>query len=151
MQNVTITIKKTVVLEEVAKTTAYMGAKSKLKDGTSAYDQVFVTDKDRDMVERFWMEAVGIMTDTTRRFITSVDNTSNYVLNLAMSERYDTNLNDSIHTSMFSFFVSYIISKWCEIVSKDDAKEYSDMAVAMLASVKDKIFYKTKPKRIKII
>lgn len=155
MQDITITIRKANVMEEVAKTTAYIGAKTTLSDGKKAFDQVFVTDEDKKMVERFWTEAADVMTNLTRRFITSVsdvtiDGSVNYVVNLSMSDRYDKNLTDSITTSMFSFFVSYIIGKWCEIVAKDDVKEYSDNATAMMESITQKLYHKIKPKRTTI-
>ena len=54
MADFTLTIKKSDVYEEVAKTTAYIGAKNKLEDGKSAFDQVFVTDADLTMIERFF-------------------------------------------------------------------------------------------------
>ena len=57
MADSTLTIKKIDVYEEVAKTTAYIGAKNKLEDGKSAFDQVFVTDADLAMIERFYNES----------------------------------------------------------------------------------------------
>lgn len=155
MQEIKLEINKADVYEEVAKTTAYIGGKTVDANGKNLYDQVFVTNEDKKMIDRFWIEAAGIATNAAKRFITSVSDVSvndsaNYVLNLFMSDRYDHNLTGSISSSMFSFFVSYIIAKWCEIVSKDSAKEYSDNAVAMLAGVKEKLFYKSRPKRIKI-
>ena len=155
MLEIEIEIKKADVYEEVAKTTAYIGGKNLDSNGNMMYDQVFVTDEDKKMIERFWIEAAGMVPNAAKRFITSVsdvsvDDSANYVLNLSMSDRYDQNLTSSISSSMFSFFVSYIIAKWCEIVSKDSVREYSNNAVAMLASVKEKLFYKSRPKRTKI-
>ena len=56
MANLSISITKSSIYEEVAKTTAYLGAKNKLDDGKSAFDQIFVTDADLAMIERFYNE-----------------------------------------------------------------------------------------------
>ncbi len=154
MQEINITINKNAVLEEVAKTTAYIGAKSQLTDGQTLYDQVFVTDEDRKMIERFWKEACNAVTNITKRFINTVsdithDRPVDYILNLSMSDRFNKNLTSSISASMFSMFVSYIMYKWCEIVAKDKAKEYSDNVATHIESINAKLYNKLKPQRKK--
>ena len=69
MADSTLTIKKSNVYEEVAKTTAYIGAKNKLEDGKSAFDQVFVTDADLTMIERFFNESLDALRNVLKRFI----------------------------------------------------------------------------------
>lgn len=155
MQEINFTINKDAVLEEVAKTTAYIGAKSQLNDGQTLYNQIFVTGEDRKMIERFWKEACNTVTNITKRFINTAsdithDRPADYILTFSMSDRFDKNLIGSISASMFSLFVSYIMYKWCEIVAKDKAKEYSDNVAALIESINAKLYYKLKPQRKKI-
>ena len=72
MADLVITIKRSDVYEEVAKTTAYIGAKNKLEDGKSAFDQVFVTDADLTMIERFFNESLDALRNVLKRFISEV-------------------------------------------------------------------------------
>ena len=69
MADLVITIKRSNVYEEVAKTTAYIGAKNKLEEGKSAFDQVVVTDADLTMIERFYNESVDALRNALKRFI----------------------------------------------------------------------------------
>ena len=146
-----LTIKKSDVYEEVAKTTAYIGAKNKLEDGKSAFDQVFVTDADLTMIERFFNESLDALRNVLKRFISGgsgVDGTITW--QLEMPSRFDDNLLESINSSSNSFLVNSIIGKWCEITANDKVKVYADNAAALLLDIKDKAFFKKKPKRTKI-
>ena len=146
-----ITIKRSDVYEEVAKTTAYIGAKNKLEDGKSAFDQVFVTDADLTMIERFFNESLDALRNVLKRFISGgsgVDGTITW--QLEMPSRFDDNLLSSINSSANSFLVNSIIVKWCEITANDKVKEYADNAAALLLDIKEKAFFKKKPTRTNI-
>lgn len=151
MANFTLTITKSEIYEEVAKTTAYIGAKNKLEDGKSAFDQVFVTDADLTMIERFFNESLDALRNVLKRFISGgsvVDGTITW--QLEMPSRFDDNILESINSSANSFLVNSIIGKWCEITANDKVKEYADNAAALLLDINDKAFFKKKPTRTKI-
>ena len=151
MADFTLTITKSDVYEEVAKTTAYIGAKNKLEDGKSAFDQVFVTDADLTMIERFFNESLDALRNVLKRFISDVSGVDGTITwQLEMPSRFDDNLLESIKSSAKSFLVNSIIGKWCEITANDKVKEYADNAAALLLDIKEKAFFKKKPTRIKI-
>ncbi len=155
MSNTTLTVNKANVYTEVAKTTSYSGVK-KAADG-SLYEQIFTTDEDRLLLERFWNEAANAATELFKPFLVSVTSTAqshginlsaNYTVVLALSNAYNSSLNDSVQSSLFSYFVNFIVSRWYKFANKDEAEEFGTQAVAMLDDVKSKIFYKKKPTRI---
>ena len=148
MADSTLTIKKSDVYEEVAKTTAYIGAKNKLDDGKSAFDQVFVTDADLTMIERFFNESLDVLRNVMKRFISGVSVADVTITwQLEMPSSFDDNLLSSINSSANSFLVNSIIGKWCEITANDKVKEYADNASALLLDIKEKAFFKKKPTR----
>lgn len=149
MVTVTITISKSEVFDEVAKTTAYIGAK-KVEGADTAYDRIFTTDSDKVMISRFWDESTDVVTNLLQRFVSSVSSGESYSVSLSMSSRYDPNLTDSIKSSMYSFLVNSIVAKWCEITDKDNAKGYADNAAALILDVKEKVFHKKKPTRTNV-
>ena len=150
MANFTLTITKSDVYEEVAKTTAYIGAKNKLEDGKSAFDQVFVTDADLAMIERFYNESVDTLMNLLKQFVEEInDEDGNINWKLSLSSRFDIKLEPSIIRSATSYLVNSIIGKWCEITAPDKVKEYADNATALLADIKDKVFHKSAPSRVK--
>lgn len=151
MADFTLTIKKNDIYEEVAKTTAYIGKKATVEDGKSAFDQIFVTEADLAMIERFFNESLDALRNVLKRFISGgsgVDGTITW--ELEMPSRFDGNLLSSINSSVNSFLVNSIIGKWCEIAANDKVKEYADNAAALLLDIKDKAFYKKKPTRTEI-
>lgn len=151
MANFTLTITKSNIYEEVAKTTAYIGAKNKLEDGKSAFDQVFVTDADLTMIDRFFNESLDSLINVLKLFISGVSVADVTITwQLEMPSRFDDNLLESIKSSANSFLVNSIIGKWCEITANDKVKEYADNAAALLLDIKDKAFFKKKPTRTKI-
>lgn len=152
MANLSISITKSSIYEEVAKTTAYLGAKNKLDDGKSAFDQIFVTDADLAMIERFYNESKDALLNLLKRFMPTIGSSTDGNINwtLSMPSRFDTNMSDSITSSATSFIVNSIVAKWCEITANDKVKEYDDNAASLLLDIKDKVFNKTKPTRTKI-
>jgi hypothetical protein len=155
MIEVTLTVSKQRVYDEVAKTTSYTGAKMQGDD--SAYDRIFTTDSDRSMLERFWTEACNTTTEQLKRFIVEVSDNSegstadlsrDYVASLELSSSYDENLTESIQASLFSFFVSVIVGKWFKFTNKDEADKYIADAVGMMNDAMAKICYRKKPVRV---
>lgn len=154
MIEIALHIDKANVYDEVAKTTSYTGAKMTEDEG--AYNRIFTTDADRQMLERFWCEACDGATEQFKQFITAVSTQSeedstdkDYDVTLELSNSYDTNLNDSVETSLFSYFVSYIVSRWYKFTNKSEAESYFNDAVGMMDDIRRKIYYRKKPTRIK--
>ena len=157
MQTMTITIDKAQVLHEVAKATAYTGAKMMGGDDPGAYDRIFVSDEEREMLERYWVEACSLVTGTLKPWLSSVDEQpihhgvdiqTDYVAELSMSDRYDDNLTDSIQAALTSFFVAAILSKWYRLTNKAEVEAYATEAAAMLQIAEQKLYHKKKPTRI---
>ncbi len=155
MIEITLTVNKARVYEEVAKTTSYTG--DKMQGDESAYDRIFTKDDDRIMLERFWIETCNAATEQFKQFIVSVsehpeshgvDLSRNYEVELELSSSFDVNLKDSIETSLFSFFVSAIVGKWFKFTNKGEVESFVADAAGMMNDIVSKIFYRKKPKRV---
>lgn len=154
MKQVTITIKKKDVMDEVAKATSYTGAKA--VGDPKAYDRIFTTDEDRQALERFWCESCGVVTQQLKGFLLGVSGgqpTSNatlvadYVANLEMSEAYDDNLTESITMSLSSYCVNSITAKWYMYTNKGESEAYMAVAQASLEDAAQKLWYRKRPQR----
>lgn len=155
MTEITLTINKASVYNEVAKTTSYTGAKMTGDEG--AYERIFTTDDDRMMLERFWVEACSAATEQFKPFLLSVSEQPeshgveldrDYSVELELSSSFDVHLRDSIETSLFSFFVALIVGKWYRFANKPEAEAYGTEAAGMMDDVMRKIYYRKKPRRI---
>lgn len=156
MTEITITINKTDVYDEVSKTTEYEG--SKAKDDQEAYERVSVTEEDQLMLERFWLEACNMMTGLLKPFIKtvssqdsvkSVDTKKNYVATLEMSSSWDSTLKDSLQADVFSYFVTSLLAKWSRMANKEDADVLTAEANGFVESIKSKVWYRKRPMREK--
>ena len=145
----TFTINKSDVLEEVAKQTAYVGAKTILSDGRTAYEQIFTTSDDYTMLERFWNEALSFTTGSLKKYMSAAPTFVNSILTvtLELPARYDTTQNETVQKSLFSYFANYITSKWMAIANKTDAEYYEKYANENMKDVLQKIFTIKKPIR----
>lgn len=142
--NVTLSISKSDVLAEVAKTTAYEGAH------TADFDNTFTKVQDQEMLKRFWDEAGVLLTEKVMPYLSSDESEdSKYQVQLCMPEGYDVNLNNSLAKAAFSHMTDYIIAKWLEVTSKDKAKTYFDSAAQSLLQVNTVLLRRNKIVSIK--
>lgn len=145
MQNVTLTISKEEVMNEVAQTTSYVGQKA---PDENAYARIFTTDEDRSKLERFWKDACSEATALFKPYIDSVTVSTTYSVTLGMSSGYDTNLNNTMQSSLFSFFVESITAEWLKFMGMDNVALHTANATAALQNVREKFYYRKKPTRI---
>lgn len=164
MIDITIKAVKADVLNEVARTTAYEGKKA---SDEGAYERIFTTEEDRSMLQRFWDEAASAITESMKRFVTSVNDSYTesvtedgktttvdvpaYVADLEVSSSYDTALTPSVEKSLFSYFVNAIVSKWNNFVKADGVARYEQEANDNMTDIMSKLFYKKKPTRIRLV
>ena len=157
MISATLTVTKTEVYAEVDKTTSYTGVKidqatvPKQQDeseAVTAYKRIRASEYDREMLERFFSEAANVATDRMKDFITSINVTSGYAVTLSLSGRWDNSLQPSMEKSLFSYFVSFVTSRWFRLSNKEEADAYMADATRMLEDVMRKIYYRKKPTRV---
>ena len=149
MANFTLTITKSDIYEEVAKTTAYIGGKNLDKNGKSLYDQVFVTEADREMLEGFWEDSiddVSVALESVLATETSVSGEEE-VFGLRVSSLFKGSLVKTLETTAFSYVVNKIVADWCLVVSKDKAEDYLSKANALLVKMDAILYMRKRPTR----
>lgn len=145
MIEITLTINKEAVYEEVAQTTSYTGSKM---DDEHAYDRIFTTDEDKSMLERFWNECKNTVCNSLKRVLAGEAEANGvFSLSLELSTSFDEALTDSMQRSLFSFFVMNITSKWYTFTNKEEATGYASEAATYLEDIMRKAFFKKKPVR----
>lgn len=154
MKNITLSVSKERVYDEVAKSTSYIGAKMASDD--TAYSRIFTKDSDRLLLERFWAETCSAVTDQLKRFIVSVnshvvsnviDMENDYEAELKVSDLFDETLGDSINTSLFNCFVASISSKWFKYTNREEVESYSLESAGYLDEVVTQLYHRVRPIR----
>lgn len=145
MISVTLTVSKAAVYEEVAKTTAYTGAKM---NDEEAYERIPTTEEDQLMLERFWSESKTMVCSSLKRVLSSERETDEtYRIELGLSSAFDENLTESMERGLFSFFVMNITAKWYSFANKSESSAYATEAATCMEEIMRKAFYKKKPTR----
>lgn len=145
MIDITLTVNKENVYEEVAQTTSYTGAKM---DDEHAYGRIFTTDEDKSMLERFWNECKNTVCNSLKKILVhEVEEAGEYRLSLGLSNSFDENLTESMQRSLFSFFVMNITSKWYTFTNKQEATGYATEAATYMEDIMRKAFFKKRPTR----
>lgn len=145
MIDITLTVNKEKVYEEVAQTTSYTGAKM---EDEHAYDRIFTTDEDKSMLERFWNESKNTVCNSLKKILLNeIEASGVYQLSLGVSSSFDEALTESMNRSLFSFFVMSITAKWYTFTNKEEATGYATEAATYMEDVMRKAFFKKRPTR----
>lgn len=149
MANLSISITKSSIYEEVAKTTAYIGGKSLDANGKSLYDQVFVTDADREMLEGFWNDAINDVSVALESVLATEksDSREDEIFGLRVSSLFKESLVKTLETTAFSYVVNKIVADWCLVVSRDKAEDYLSKANALLVKMDAILYMRKRPTR----
>lgn len=158
MTTIEITVSKSRVMQEVAETTAYVGAKMPVQGEAPIdyYDRIFTTDEDRQMLERFWVEACNAADSALRHDLIfskpqtvhhGGDLNSDYEATLKVAVMWQDALTGAMNNTMYSFFVNSILGKWFIITNKEEAAAYATQAEGMLADVVRMTYQRKRPMR----
>ncbi|MCD8265619.1 MAG: hypothetical protein LUC33_00550 [Prevotellaceae bacterium] len=146
MITLTLTVSKDAVLQEIQRTTGYIG--QKMDGDENSYDRISTTDQDALMLQRFWDETKAAFCKEAKRLITAeTDDGTAFTLTLEVSNAYSTALTGSVEDALFSYFVNNITAKWCVFTNKQEAEQYSTMAQGFLEDAMRKLLFKRKPVR----
>lgn len=149
MQEIKLEINKTDVYEEVAKTTAYIGGKTVDANGKSMYAQVFVTDVDNEMLERFWkgaLDSLSCILGSILRLAPEEDD-GDVCLYLGMTDNFPMALEGSLKSTAIEYVENKIIGEWCAVTAKSEAEQYANQAGALLMQVNNFIHKRCRPTR----
>ena len=123
---ITLTVNKAEVFDEVARTANYTGAK--MNDDANAYERISTVDEDKDELQRFWNECRADVARTFLRILASegMDGDDyNLVLNVSVS--FDQALLPGMQLGLFSYFVQSIAAKWYVFTNKKEAGELDNI------------------------
>lgn len=149
MKQVTLTVKKAAVLDDLGITSAYVGAKR--KDDDAAYERIATVDADEDMLLRFYTEAAAMATHTLKEWMKAAatldETTHDYTATLEVADGYDDNLTDNANSMLTSYFRHFILAKWYAMTDEDNVKAASEEATAMLEGVVATLYHRKRPTR----
>lgn len=147
MADITIQIDKQEVYEEVSKVTAYIGGKNVDANGKTLYDQVFVTDADKEMIDSFFSSATSNVATALEHTLKDMEtNDIGFILTLRMPGNFRKTMEKPLTESIIEYIENSIVAEWCEITKKDE-ESYATKASALLQQINAMQYLRQRPKR----
>ena len=147
MADITIQIDKQEVYEEVSKVTAYIGGKNVDANGKTLYDQVFVTDADKEMIDSFFSSAISNVATALEHTLKNMEtNDIGFNLTLRMPGNFRTTMEKPLTESIIEYIENSIVAAWCDITKKDE-ESYATNATALLQQINAMQYLRQRPKR----
>lgn len=151
MQNLVFTISKDSVYEEVAKATAYLGAKNVDSNGKNLFDQVFVTDADKAMLEGYWADAIKNLVFALQRNVGKVnelgDEEGSVGIGLSMTDNWNEKLKGALDECLKLYVTNKVLADWCAVSYKDMAEQYVAKATEQLQEMGNLVYARKRPTR----
>lgn len=117
---ITLTIKKLDVFNEVGRTTAYYGTAD--GEGAPGYDTASATPDDHEMLEVYWRGAKNDILRLSLRFAPleisaapnnqTTDQNEDFTLKLTMPSTWDTDTTEPLRNAMRLYLIHDITAKW---------------------------------------
>lgn len=147
MADITIQIDKQEVYEEVSKVTAYIGGKNVDANGKTLYDQVFVTDADKEMIDSFFSSAISNVATALEHTLKDMEtNDIGFILTLRMPGNFRITMEKPLTESIIEYIENSIVAAWCDITKKDE-ESYATEASALLQQINAMQYLRQRPKR----
>lgn len=146
-REISLSVSRETVWEEVAKLTDYTGSKS--DGGDDVRDRILSTDDDLKTLSGFWDEAMAIADDRLKAMYISGSGAGSSIYNvtLEVSVSFDKRLTVSVQTALRNFFINYIVGKWFILANKGESADYMVRADSMMEDVLRKLYSRKRPTR----
>lgn len=155
MSAIEVTVKKTTVYHEVMKEASYIGMKG--DDGSNgSYERVSLTDANRELLERWWVEACDEATKSLRRWLVGVgessyshgvDLTGDYVARILPGLSFNSALESGLSSSLTAWFVHTLLSRWLGITQPERVAFSVSQAAMHMDDVLRRLYHKKRPDR----
>lgn len=151
---INIQVSKARVMDEVLKTTAYIGSKAVSEQDPGAYERVTAITANREQLDRYWMEACTAASLLLDHWMVSVASQvlthhpeldNDYRATLAMPTNWPSQYASTLHEALISYMVNHIVSKWLLIVLPAQAEAYASLASGAAAQVEQLMLVRKRP------
>lgn len=141
---ITFELTRSDIYTEVEKTSAYVG--DKMIGQEDAYQRIRATDENRELLQRYFNEALSEVTQIIKGFYESTRNIGDIVcIDLSVPNNFDQRLEKDIENTMFSFFVNFILSRWFIITNKEEATIYIQETDNLKKELQQKLYARRRP------
>lgn len=149
MKDITIQVSRSYIYDEVAKTTAYRGAKQ-IDADTGAPDRLIITDDALAELSRFWDNSTAALERSLSEMLVQAAfdiSTATYSITLRVGDLWDEALAPSAQLTLCNFFIQSILGQWYNLANKDEADASLTNASTALQQLTSTLFQRLRPSR----
>lgn len=148
MKTIDINIARSDIDNELSKITAYTGAKSFPECSQEELDRVATVDEDAALLDRFWLNAAGILAEHLKDFISAASTAEgNISFTLEVSGAYDDSLTPSLIEGATAFVAASMVRSWFAITFPGKTTEWEAECMRLLREISRKLYHRRKPER----
>lgn len=143
---VILSVNKKHVMEEVGKTTSYVGGHI----DAETYDSVSTTEENDEILTTFWEDAKAACCHAIGEYLirSGEDVGGEFTLCLEMPKNWKSELKDVMQRELRAYFESYIEARWFAVALKEEAQAYEGRASEFLKAMCNAALERNRPKRI---
>lgn len=150
MQTIEIIITKARVMEEVAASTAYAGAKTDTQDPESSYYRIAASSTDSAIFGRFWRECCSRIADELKNFVTDACfGDEVFSLSLLASGSFDAAFIPSVNADIHAAAVADLTASWFQYTVPARAQEWRTQCRQAIDNALSKLYHRKAPRRSK--
>ncbi len=136
------------IFDQVGRISANVGASSADGEGSVLYDFVATTRYDRELLDRFRVEALSALTPVFSQFMSCLLNGKETVtIRLDLPGNFNVQYLGPVRGAARDFMVNAILASWFGIKAKAEQEQYAQKAAANLADIDAKIYIRRAPIR----
>lgn len=136
-----ITINKEIIFKDVSMNVSVIARSLLDNDGNSLYDKVLIQERDKDVLETYFIKAFSVLKTLFRDFLAKVDG-------LVLSINNPCNkgvLAESIEEMANTYLIERLTADWLKIKAPEYATIYLNESEASLTELRKKLYFKDVP------
>jgi len=153
MKLINVKINSNDVFEVIKNVSAYIGAKTPDAQGQMQYDQIAIFDEDSSVIKNLWSLAMTELMRLFNRYLVGSHNNTNTMMdfNIEIPSNVNTGIGGVLVGNAKNFLAYCMLSKWCDIANREDAKIYEESMQNVASAIKEALYSRTTYSRTDIL
>lgn len=149
MKEFSLSVSRSRLYSEVARTTAYLGVKQAPADKPGEhFDRLAVIEGDKALLDRFSNEAALALVEHIKGCVAAINLAEEAIsLSLSLSDGYDTCLTVSVAGNFEAYMAAFVTSHWLRLTLPEKEEGWRAEAQRLLTEISAALYHRTPPRR----
>lgn len=145
---ISIIINRVDIYEEVSKATSYTGAKQTDAEGNSAYNKIWASESEYDILREYLKEACSKLSYILSEWMTEdKSNDELYEIELRFAKNFNYSLIETLKETIKNYLFTYVLAKWYMITNKESAESTMIESAGYIKQIENIMNTRKRPQR----